>query len=417
MIHTLIERCRICGGTHLIPILNLGEQALTGVFPKSASEVVESGPLELVKCDQAKGGCGLVQLRHSFAPEKMYGENYGYRSGLNASMVAHLNKRVQAALAIAKPNAGDLVLDIGANDGTTLGHYPENLKRIGMDPTGVKFHKYYKPGIELIPNFFSANEFRTKIPTQKAKIVTSIAMFYDLETPIKFMQDIESILDDNGIWIFEQSYLPLMLKTNSYDTVCHEHLEYYAMAQIQWMAERSGLKIVDVELNNVNGGSFCITAAKANAMVPVETAKIEKLVHDEHDLGLHTLAPFEAFAKRSAKHREDLKMMISGIHAQGKTVYGYGASTKGNVVLQYCNLTTKEIPAIAEVNEDKFGAYTPGTQIPILSEADVRAKKPDYLMVLPWHFREGIVKRESQYLSQGGQLLFPLPEIEVVKGT
>lgn len=414
MIHTLIERCRVCGSKHLVPILNLGEQALTGVFPKSISEVVESGPLELVKCDQAAGGCGLVQLRHSFAPERMYGDNYGYRSGLNASMVAHLRKRVQAALAIAKPNSGDLVLDIGSNDGTTLGHYPEELRRVGMDPTGVKFHKYYKPGIELIPTFFSAQEFRAKIPDQKAKIVTSIAMFYDLESPIQFMQDVESILDDHGIWIFEQSYLPLMLKTNSYDTVCHEHLEYYALAQIQWMTERAGLKIVDVELNNINGGSFCVTAAKNKANILVEEAKIQKLMQEEETLGLHTPKPFEEFAKRAEKHRDELRRLIEQIISQGKTIYGYGASTKGNVVLQYCNLSAKEIPAIAEVNEDKFGAFTPGTKIPILSEAEVRAKKPDYLLVLPWHFREGIVKRESQFLLDGGKLLFPLPEIEIV---
>jgi hypothetical protein len=284
-----------------------------------------------------------------------------------------------------------------------------------MDPTGVKFHKYYKSGIELIPNFFSAREFRSKIPNQKAKIVTSIAMFYDLEAPIHFMQDIESILEDDGIWVFEQSYLPLMLKTNSYDTVCHEHLEYYAMAQVQWMVERSGLKIVDVELNNINGGSFCITAAKKNSNIQVESEKIQKLIQEEYELGLHTLNPFVDFAKRAEKHRDELKDLIGKINAEGKTIYGYGASTKGNVVLQYCNLTAKDIPAIAEVNEDKFGAFTPGTRIPILSESDVRAKKPNYLLVLPWHFRESIVKREARYLAEGGSLIFPLPEIEIVK--
>jgi hypothetical protein len=414
MPHTAIQNCRICGSTHLHSILHLGEQALTGVFPKSLDETVEAGPLELVKCDESLGGCGLVQLRHSFSPEKMYGQNYGYRSGLNRSMVEHLRKRVREAMFHARPEPGELVLDIGSNDGTTLGHYPDSLQRVGMDPTGVKFHKYYKPGIELIPDFFSASEFRKRKPNAKAKIVTSIAMFYDLESPMNFMQDIESVLDENGVWVFEQSYLPMMLDTNSYDTVCHEHLEYYALKQIQWMTERCGLKIVDVELNGSNGGSFCLTVAKRGSSIPVEQTRLDHLIQAEAQRGLHTLAPFEAFAGRAVEHAKALRQKIDEIHRSGQSIYGYGASTKGNVVLQYCGLTVQDLPAIAEVNEDKFGAFTPGTKIPILSETEVRSHKPDYLMVLPWHFRDNIIARETNYLATGGQLLFPLPHLDVV---
>ena len=215
----------ICGGNRLDPILHLGEQALTGVFPKSPDEHVEIGPVELMKCDSDAGGCGLVQLRQSYNPESMYGDNYGYRSGLNQAMVQHLGHRAQRALAVARPDPGALILDIGSNDATTLRAYPaKTFDLAGMDPTGRKFARYYPPHVRLVPEFFSAETFREAFPGRRAAIVTSLAMFYDLESPPAFMRAVHEILADDGVWIFEQSYLPSMLSQLAYDTVCHEHL-------------------------------------------------------------------------------------------------------------------------------------------------------------------------------------------------
>jgi hypothetical protein len=346
----------------------------------------------------------------------MYGDNYGYRSGLNLSMVEHLRRRAQLAWTLARPAGGDLILDIGSNDSTTLRTYPDTgCQLVGMDPTGRKFSRYYPDHVTLIPDFFSARAFEKAFPQRKAKIVTSIAMFYDLEQPQSFMADIHRILADDGIWVLEQSYCPSMLAVNAYDTICHEHISYYALRQIKWMTDRAGFKIIDVELNDANGGSFCVTVARENAPYAAADRRVEQMLHEEESQGLGTLRPFEAFGQRVLCHRDDLKKLLADLHKRGKTVYGYGASTKGNVLLQFCGFTADDIPAIAEVNEEKFGAFTPGTHIPIRSEKDVRACQPDYFMVLPWHFKQGIIRREAEHLARGGKLLFPLPAIEVVE--
>jgi NDP-4-keto-2,6-dideoxyhexose 3-C-methyltransferase len=415
MSHTTIQRCRICGGGNLHSILHLGNQALTGVFPRTADEEVETGPVELVKCDSEAGGCGLVQLRQSYDPDAMYGDNYGYRSGLNQGMVRHLQGRVAAAAAIARPETGDLILDIGSNDSTTLRAYPEGkFDLVGMDPTGKKFARYYPSHVTLIPEFFSADNFRRKFPDRKATIVTSIAMFYDLESPTRFMQDIHEILADDGIWVFEQSYLPTMLDQLAYDTICHEHLSYYALRQIKWMTDRCGFKILDVELNDTNGGSFCVTVAKSGSALAPDIDRVESMLAAEERAGLNSLPRYHTFRDAVGRQRDELSSFVRSEIAAGKSVFGYGASTKGNVLLQFCDFTSADILAIAEVNEEKYGHFTPGTRIPICSEADVRARGPDYMLVLPWHFRNGIVAREAAYLAGGGQLAFPLPALELV---
>lgn len=413
-----IKHCRICSNRHLVPVIHLGSQALTGVFPKTIEEPVLEGPLELVQCDTREGGCGLVQLRHSYPLDAMYGENYGYRSGLNASMVRHLHHRVATVQQWVQPQAGQIVLDIGSNDSTTLRAYGNlGLKLIGMDPTGVKFHTYYPEWVDLIPDFFSAQAFQDRFGSQKAKIVTSFAMFYDLDDPTDFMRQIASILDDQGVWVFEQSYLPLMVERNAYDTICHEHLSYYGAAQIAWMAERAGLRIIDLEANDINGGSFCVTVAHQNSHFPDASALVQQWIDREQREGYLDLSRMQAYRREVEKHRDLLCETVHAIGRAGKSLYGYGASTKGNVLLQYCGFTSRDVWAIAEVNSEKFGRWTPGTHIPICSEAEVRAARPDYLLVLPWHFREGIVQREANYLQQGGRLLFPLPTIDSVEST
>lgn len=405
-----VETCRICGNTHLERVLDLGEQMLTGVFPRAKNAKVTTGPLHLVKCFGGNEVCGLLQLEHSYDLDEMYGENYGYRSGLNPSMVAHLHGKVKRLLGRVKLFEGDLVVDIGSNDSTTLQAYPTGPVLVGIDPTGIKFKNYYPEHIQLIPNFFSAALLGKRFPEKKAKVITSFSMFYDLEDPISFMREIHDALADDGIWVFEQSYMPAMLKTNSYDTVCHEHLEFYGLRQIKWMADRAGFRILDVEFNDVNGGSFSITASKAggdSSVLPL----VQRILDAEREMGLDTLAPYRAFAERATKSRHDLLEFIESARTDGSTVAALGASTKGNVLLQYCGLTSNDIPYIGDVNSDKFGSYTPGTWIPIIAEAELLAMKPDYLIVLPWHFRkffEGNIKYSSF------KLVFPLPELSCV---
>ncbi len=408
--YTAIEQCRVGGGRTLIDVLDLGRQALTGVFPKRVDEPITTGPLRLVWCPES----GLLQLAHSYDLGEMYGENYGYRSGLNASMVRHLSTKVAQLERFAGLSAGDAVLDIGSNDGTSLKAYATpSLQRTGIDPTGAKFRQYYPDDITLVPDFFSAEAYR-KAGGKPAKLVTSIAMFYDLEDPIAFAREIEQVLAPGGVWHFEQSYMPSMLRMTSYDTVCHEHLEYYSLGVVNRILDAAGLRAVDVKLNGINGGSFAISAVRKSDGREGERAVLDWLLGQEQRMNLDTPRPYREFEDRVYRHRADLMRLLKTLAADGKMVAGYGASTKGNVVLQFCGITTAELPVIAEVNPDKFGAFTPGTNIPIASEAEVKAMKPDYYLVLPWHFKEGIMQREAEFLAGGGRMIFPFPEIEIV---
>jgi NDP-4-keto-2,6-dideoxyhexose 3-C-methyltransferase len=412
-----IARCRICANENLVSILNLGEQCLTGVFPKDRDHVLTRGPLELVKCcgERDPDHCGLVQLRHVYDSGEMYGDNYGYRSSLNRSMVEHLGDVARRLLGLVPLRRGDLVLDIGSNDGTLLSCYPaDGPELVGMDPTAKKFGRYYPPHARAIAEFFSAEQFKAQYGDRKARIVTSIAMFYDLDDPAEFMRQVREILAADGIWHLEQSYLPTMLAVNAYDTICHEHVEYYALRQIKHLTDRTGLKIIDVTVNDVNGGSFAVTVARREAPYPEASARVEAMVQAENAQGVSRLERYEAFQREVVAHREKLLELLRRLRDEGQSVLGYGASTKGNVILQFCGITSREIACIAEVNPDKFGCYTPGSKIPIISETEARAMNPGYFLALPWHFKPSLLRREAAFLRSGGKMIFPLPRIEVV---
>lgn len=405
-----ISKCRISESTNLIQVLSLGSQTLTGVFPKTKNEQVTTGPVDLVWCPDS----GLLQMKQSYNLNEMYGDNYGYRSGLNAAMVQHLNNKIKALENLAKPSKDDLVIDIGSNDATSLKAYSGQFKKVGIDPTGYKFKEYYTEDITLISDFFTEEKFKNIFPNEKAKIITSIAMFYDLEDPKKFVMDIEKCLANDGIWHFEQSYMPAMLRTNSYDTICHEHLEFYSLNVVHNLLDSCGLRIVDIQMNNINGGSFAVTACKKNSLYISNSALINWMLREENAMGLNTIEPYIEFAERMVKHKKSLVDLINSLVESGKKVYGYGASTKGNVLLQYCGFNETQIPFIAEVNSEKFGTFTPGTKIPIISESEAKEMNPDYFLVLPWHFKENILNKEKDFLDRGGRFIFPLPEIEII---
>lgn len=417
MLYKEIDKCRICGNKNLKSILNLGNQALTGVFPLKG-EVIEEGPLEIVKCFDAdkNSHCGLVQLKHNYEMEKLYGDNYGYRSGLNKSMVKHLEEMVLKIEKTIELKDSDLIIDIASNDGTLLSSYKnKNLDLLGIDPTIKKFKEYYPDYIDTVADFYSEKAVQDKKGNKKAKAITSIAMFYDLPEPLKIMQEIANVMDKEGIWIVEQSYMPNMIENISYDTICHEHLEFYSLKQFKWMADKIGLKIIDIEFNDINGASFCLTFAKVESSYIECTEKINKVLNDEENKGFNDLDIYSNFKEVSEKHAKELKNTLSELKKNGKKIFGYGASTKGNVLLQYCNLTINDIPFIADVNEYKYNRFTPGTMIPIISEEEAKSMRPDYFLVLPWHFKNNIIERESEFLKNGGKLIFPLPKIEIIE--
>ena len=409
---TSVTRCRVCQGTDLLQVLDLGLTAFSGVFPASPEEEIEQGRLCLVLCQD----CGLPQLQDSFPANVLYGDNYGYRSGLNASMLQHLRRTARRLQRLAGLSDGDVVLDIGANDGSLLRAYAlPGLRRVGIDPTIAKFHEFYSDDVDTtcVADFFTASGFDA-VSDQRARVVTSIAMFYDLEDPIAFARDIRHCLTQDGLWHFEQSYMPWMLRSGAYDTICHEHLEYYSLTTIDRILSEAGMRVVDVATNAVNGGSIAVTAARDDSAWETTSVIPDWLLAEERRAGVDSLETWAAFSATVRSRQKDLLELLTALRNSGKTVMGLGASTKGNVLLQTTGITPDLVPVIGDVNPYKFGRYMPGTGIPITSEEEVLAREPDYLLVLPWHFRETFMITLEPFLSRGGRLIFPLPDIEIV---
>ncbi len=415
---TTRQTCRICGSAALTPVISLGEQVLAGNFgfAKDLPPVERRVPLELVRCDRERDerACGLVQLRHTVPGDLMY-SSYGYRSGINQTMRRHLAALAERVEHRAGLAVGDVVVDIGANDGTLLASYKTvGFQGVGYEPSIVQ-PESLPPHITYIRDYFSAQPFQMRFPGKRAKIVTSIAMFYDLEDPNTFVADVAAILHPDGLWVLEVAYLPKTLEKNSFDTICHEHLEYYSLGTIEALLRRHGLAVADVEENEINGGTIRVYACHAGSHHAAPTDGTRNRVYHmqrrEFDLMLDTGKPYHAFAERVAAIRTELPSFLSGLRAQGKNIYGYGASTKGNVILQYCGIGPDLVTAIADRNPAKWGMRTPGTDILIISEDDMRKAKPDYLLVLPWFFIPEFLDRESEFLARGGRFITPIPGV------
>lgn len=405
-----ISSCRLCGNHDLASILDLGNQFLTGVFPEPSTAMdVARGPLELVKCHGPESVCGLLQLAHTYPPEMMYGTTYGYRSGLNPLMVKHLVDLGADALSRVTLEEGDYAIDIGSNDGTLLNSFPNSLRLVGIDPSAGKFKDYYRPEVEIVTDFFSKASITRAIGDSKAKIITSVAMMYDLDDPIEFASDIASILHTDGIWIFEQSYMPSMITNNSFDTICHEHIEYYGLAQIVWMLSAAELKVVDVVLNSANGGSLRVYACHKSSNAHKVTNAVGALTAKEVDGKFETLEPFHRFGRQVRKTGDDIREFLVSTRESGQRVIGLGASTKGNVILQYVGASRELITEIGDVNPDKYGCVTPGSWIPIVPENTALNENADVYLVLPWHFRSHFTTNERY---RGRNLCFPLPSLE-----
>jgi hypothetical protein len=392
-----------------VDVINLGKQSLTGVFPKNVKDKVTRGPLIVALCKN----CSLLQLRHSYNTEELYGLNYGYRSSLNSSMVNHLRNKAITLVKNYKITKKDFIIDIGSNDGTFLNFFKNYKNLIGVDPTIAKFKKNYNKEITQIEDFFPSNILNSKIKLKKAKLITSFSMFYDLEDPFEFSCQIKKMLTRDGVWQFEQSYMPFMLKQNSYDTICHEHLEYYSLTIIKKILEKAELKILDVEFNNINGGSFSDTATHGNSKKKSNQKIISWLLGEEQKMELNKPKVYLDFADRTKKHKKSLLNLLQKLKRNKKKVSGLGASTKGNVILQYCKIDKSLLKNIYEINTDKFGKFTPGSNIKILSDKKINKNNCDYLLVLPWHFKDHIIKKEKKLIQKGIKLIFPLPEIEI----
>ena len=402
------KSCFIFKKNNLTSVITLGEQYLQSRFPRK-DEYVPKAPCNLVLCEN----CKLVQLEDVVDKNELYEHSYGYMSSISNTMRTHLEKYNMEIRDKIILNENDWVLDIGSNDATFLKYYPNNLNKLGVDPTGKQFKNFYE-NINLIPTYFTYDNVNSIFKDQKFKIITSICMFYDLQDPVQFAKDISRLLEDDGIWSFEQSYIVKMLKTNSFDTICHEHLEYYSIKNIIYILNEAGLKLLDLSFNESNGGSFRIYASKKESRLTVNEEYIQKCIIEEETYNLDKIETYLNFQKGFDNEVEKLKLLLNTINQNNKKIYIYGASTKGNTLLQYLNINSSQVPYAVERNLDKVGKFTPGTNIEIISEERMRENPPDYLLVLPWHFKEEIIQREENFLNNGGKLLFPLPHFEIV---
>ena len=410
-LHKVRKTCRICGSDKFESILNFGDIALTGVFLPNGADV-EKAPLELIRCEN----CGLGQLKHIYASDALYGDSYGYESHLNPSMVSHLQSKARMLQGKFLSNIdAPIVVDIASNDGTLLaGYTKDDIQLVGIDPLIGVVSDFYPPKSAKIQSFFTKDAYFNKF-SEKASLVTSLSVLYDLDSPVSFASEIYEILADEGIWHFEQSYLPTMVDTMSYDTICHEHSLYLRLEDIAKILELSNFKLVDVSLNSINGGSIAVTAIKTSNKVNMDPF-VTHLLLKELALGYIDGTRLRKFAVDAREHSSSLQALISNYISEGFTIYGLGASTKGNALLQLCKIKKDDIKFIGDINPRKFGRQTPGSCIPIVNEVEVlgSTQSKKLAIVLPWHFRDGIVKKSERYLIDGGRLLFPLPQIEIV---
>jgi SAM-dependent methyltransferase len=411
--------CRVCGSSALSRVIDLGEQYLQGSFIKPGKEMPSTRkiPCVLVRCNPEadENACGLLQMEHSVPPEILYA-SYWYRSGTNNTMRDHLKNVVVSATAIVRKKDA-IVLDVGCNDGTLLAYYPKGGMKYGIDPSDIAQEIKDDQAI-VVQDIFPSKKLVEVLEGKSLDIITAVAMFYDLENPVEFVQGIKQLLSSKGVWLFEMSYMPTMLKLDSFDTICHEHLEYYSLAVIEIILRKAGMKLFKVTFNDINGGSIrCFATHDSNISYdnPDDIRFLNEVRQSEFDMELDTDKPYKAFWERIKRLKQELHDLLRRLKAEGMRIHIYGASTKGNTILQWCDIDNTMIECAAERNPDKYGARTLGTNIPIISEADSRAMNPDYYLVLPWHFKKEFVEREKESIDKGIGFIFPLPKIEIIK--
>jgi len=403
--------CRVCGSQNLTFLFSLGEQYVNDFVKPGHQHDGVKYPIELELCNC----CSLVQMRHTAPQELLYSKHYWYRSGVTGMMRTALSDVSRSAQYLAFLLCGDVVLDIGSNDGTLLRSYQRrDIVKVGVEPA-TNLAEEGKRDVDIFINDFWNFDNYWEIVHKRAKVITALGMFYDLDDPNTFISDVAQALDPNGIFIAQLMCLRDTIDQGDVGNFAHEHLEFYSFKSLQYLYERNGLEIIDVERNYVNGGSYRIYARLKGSQVQAfqgAEQRIAKVVAAERDLTLP--ATYQLFEQRLLKNKAKTVRFIGGMVAECKTVWVYGASTKGNVILQYYGLDEKLIGGAADRSPEKWGKVTVGTGIPIYEEEVARAINPDYFLVLPYAFLEEFIVRESDWRERGGRFIVPLPEFRVL---
>lgn len=409
--------CRL-SGKPLTEVIDLGDLYISN-FYKSIDTNAPHAPLRIGIGKDS----GLLQLMDSVERPPLY-RQYWYRSGTNATMTRQLADVIAGFRTWIHLRNGDVVLDIGCNDGTLLSQLPSdlNLFRIGIDPA-ENLAELARPHCEAhTSDFFAKDRFMELSGGRKARVITSIAMFYGLEDPKTFVADIAECLADDGIWALQLSYTPLMIKQNAFDNICHEHIEYYTLLSLKYLLDPFDLEILDVEFNDTNSGSFRVMISKRGMggrdatmfMRDIGQYRVQSTLDYERNQHFDQAQVYRDYMAHLKRLKAETLSLLHDLKARGKKVIGYGASTKGNTLLQFYGLGPDLVEAIAERQPQKYGLLTPGSWIPIISEDEMRKRKPDYLLVLPWHFMTEFLEREKAFLQSGGKFIIPLPKLQTI---
>ncbi len=404
------KNCRNCKSPNLINLFSLGKISFTGKFAKNKKIEIKKTPLDVIICKK----CKLVQLKHNYDLKYLYGPDYGYRTGINQTMKEHVKKITKILEKKANIKSGDYVMDIASNDGTLLNYYKKKYFTFGVDPLIKKYKNNYRSINFKVSSFFEKNKI-LKITKKKFKIITALAVFYDLKNPNKFLSEIEKLLHKDGIFLVEFADILSMIKYNMFDAICHEHLTYLSSKIIINMAKKNNLRVFDIRYNNINGGSTQYFICKKKAKFKNNNKNLNLSIKKENKFKIEKIDTYRKFFNKIEKIKTNLIQKITEIKRNKESIHAYGASTKGNVLLQYFNINNKHIDFVADRNPKKLNYYTPGTKIKIISEKKSRRIKPSYYLVLPWHFKKEILKREKSTIKSGSKFIFPLPELKIYK--
>tara|TARA_A100000164_G_scaffold327144_1_gene313278 strand:+ start:1622 stop:2842 length:1221 start_codon:yes stop_codon:yes gene_type:complete len=404
-----ITKCNNCKSKNLKKIFSLGKLSFSGRFGRNFKENIPADHINIITCND----CRLVQLDRSFNPRYLYGKGYGYRTGINKTMTNHVYKTVKKISKISNLKKKECVLDIASNDGTLLNFYLKNTITVGIDPLVNKYKKFYKKINFKISNFFNKSDINKLNIKKKFKIITALSVFYDLRDPNKFIQHVRELLDQNGIFVLEHADLYSIVKNNVFDTICHEHLCYFSSRVIIEMMKKNRLRVFKHEFNDINGGSSRYYICHKDSKYK-DTKSLKKIILKEKKSKIAQNVTLKKFFSKIQEENRKLINLVNNIKKNNKSIHGYGASTKGNIMLQFCKIGKKHIDFIADRNPLKYGLYTPGTKIKIVSEDNSRKIKPDYYLVLPWHFKKEILIRERKIRNKGVKFIFPLPKLNVV---
>lgn len=406
------KNCRVCSGD-LEDVISLESQFLSPTFVKSnINNKLSEIKIPLTMCICKNKECSLVQLRETTDPNLLY-TDYFYRSSTNPMMLDDLKRVVEKSQDFVELKKDDIVVDIGANDCSMISFFPKNTQRIGVEPASNIDWSGVDKDITIINDFFPSKKFKNYMGEKKASIFTSCAMFYDLDDPNSFVKSIKENLDDDGVWCVQLSYVLLMIKNLNFYDICHEHLEYYSLHSLQFLMDKNGLDIVHAETNHVNGGS-ALVFIKHKRSNSTKTKELNQLISLEKEMNLSSAKVYKEFFLEMKKLSSTVTNFIKNENNKKKLVIGLGASTKGNVLLQFFGITKVMLPYISEKQEMKVGLKTLGSDIELISEARARSLNPSCMLMLPWYFKKEILAREKEYLDNGGSILVPMPYAHIV---